>query len=216
MSLIWYIYGAGGLGNETMDILKREIELKKINNHECVFIDDNLNKEEIFGSKVTRLENCVLNSKVTIAVGEPEVRELLSIKCKEKGLRLTTIVSSYSFISKSVSLGDGVIVAPFVSIQADAVVSSNVAINTQAIIGHNCSILDHSVISSQVNLGGASIVGQKSYLGMAAIVREKVLVGNSSIVGMGSVVYKDVPDEVIAVGNPSRVSRRNENKKVFK
>ena len=27
---------------------------------------------------------------------------------------------------------------------------------------------------------------------------------------------KDVPDEVIAVGNPSRVSRRNENKKVFK
>ena len=102
MSLIWYIYGAGGLGNETMDILKREIELKKINNHECVFIDDNLNKEEIFGSKVTRLESCVLNSKVTIAVGEPEVRELLSIKCKEKGLRLTTIVSSYSFISKSV------------------------------------------------------------------------------------------------------------------
>jgi len=216
MSLIWYIYGAGGLGNETMDILKTEIELKKINNHQCIFIDDNLDKEEIFNNKVISLDNCVENSKVTIATGEPEVREKLATKCKEKGLKLATIVSSYSFISKSVTLGDGVIVAPFASIQADATVSSNVAINTQAIIGHNCSILDHAVISSQVNLGGASIVGSKSYIGMAAIIREKVLVGNSSIVGMGSVVYKDIPDEVIALGNPSRVSRRNNDKRVFK
>ena len=69
---------------------------------------------------------------------------------------------------------------------------------------------------SQVNLGGASKVGSKSYVGMAAIIREKVSVGNSSIVGMGSVVYKDIPDEVIALGNPSKVSRRNNDKRVFK
>jgi acetyltransferase-like isoleucine patch superfamily enzyme len=41
-------------------------------------------------------------------------------------------------------------------------------------------------------------------------------IGHSSIIGMGSVVHIDIPDEVIALGNPTRVVRRNEDKKVFK
>jgi len=43
----------------------------------------------------------------------------------------------------------------------------------------------------------------------------EVKIGDSSIIGMGSVVYKDIPDEVIALGNPARVARKNEDKKVF-
>jgi len=67
-----------------------------------------------------------------------------------------------------------------------------------------------------VNLGGGTQVGTLSYLGMGALVKERVQIGHSSIVGMGSVVHIDIPDEVIALGNPARVVRRNEDKKVFK
>ncbi|MFW8642680.1 acyltransferase [Rhizobium beringeri] len=55
-----------------------------------------------------------------------------------------------------------------------------------------------------------------SYLGMGALVKERMQIGHSSIIGMGSVVHIDIPDEVIALGNPARVVRRNEDKKVFK
>ena len=34
-----------------------------------------------------------------------------------------------------------------------------------------------------------------------------VNIGNGSIIGAGSVVTKDIPDNVIAVGNPCRVMR---------
>ena len=34
-----------------------------------------------------------------------------------------------------------------------------------------------------------------------------VNIGNGSIIGAGSVVTKDIPDNVIAVGNPCRVLR---------
>ncbi|SLM63741.1 hypothetical protein DAQ1742_02892 [Dickeya aquatica] len=36
-----------------------------------------------------------------------------------------------------------------------------------------------------------------------------------SIVGMGAAVFNDIPDEVIALGNPARILRKNDSKKVF-
>jgi acetyltransferase-like isoleucine patch superfamily enzyme len=35
------------------------------------------------------------------------------------------------------------------------------------------------------------------------------------IVGMGSVVFSDIPNEIIALGNPCRPIRPNLNKKIF-
>lgn len=37
------------------------------------------------------------------------------------------------------------------------------------------------------------------------IVLGGVTIGNNSVIGAGSVVTKDIPDNVIAVGNPCRV-----------
>ena len=50
---------------------------------------------------------------------------------------------------------------------------------------------------------------------MGAQVKQLLTIGKSSIVGMGSVVQRDIPDEVIVLGNPARVLKRNEEKKVF-
>lgn len=50
---------------------------------------------------------------------------------------------------------------------------------------------------------------------MGAPVRELLPIGESSIVGMGSVVHRDIPDGVIALGDPVRVAKRNEDKIVF-
>ena len=46
---------------------------------------------------------------------------------------------------------------------------------------------------------------------MGTLVREGLTIGNNSIVGMGSVVFHDIPDGVVAVGNPARVVKKNES-----
>jgi acetyltransferase-like isoleucine patch superfamily enzyme len=66
-----------------------------------------------------------------------------------------------------------------------------------------------------VNLGGGVHVESACYIGMGALIKEKLRIGHTSIVGMGSVVHSEVPNEVIAIGNPARVVRRNEDRKVF-
>ena len=211
----WYIYGAGGLGLETMDILLNSLSNIHSQNYELAFLVDNPYVSEINGFKVVSWNDHETNAKVTIAVGEPEIRATLAKKCESNGLSLASIISPTAFISSSAIIDNGVIVGPFASVQAQAYLASNVAINTQAIIGHHVSVMNSAVISSQANLGGASKIGEKCYIGMGALVKEKVSIGSQSILGMGSVAYRDIPDEIIAIGNPARPIKKNENKQVF-
>lgn len=51
-------------------------------------------------------------------------------------------------------------------------------------------------------------IGSNVWLGAAAIVLPGVSVGADSIIGAGSVVTRDIPSDVLAVGNPCRVVRK--------
>jgi len=50
-------------------------------------------------------------------------------------------------------------------------------------------------------------IGNNVWLGGGAIVNPGVTIGDNAVVGSGSVVTKDIPTNVIAVGNPCRVKR---------
>ena len=51
------------------------------------------------------------------------------------------------------------------------------------------------------------LLKKNSWIGAGAIILPGVTVGENSIVGAGSVVTKDVPDNTIVVGNPAKVVR---------
>ena len=51
------------------------------------------------------------------------------------------------------------------------------------------------------------VLGDNVWLGGGVIVLPGVSIGDNSVIGAGSVVTKDVPANVIAVGNPARVIR---------
>ena len=50
-------------------------------------------------------------------------------------------------------------------------------------------------------------IGKNVWLGAGVIVLPGVTIGDNSVIGAGSVVTKDIPANVIAVGNPCRVLR---------
>lgn len=51
-------------------------------------------------------------------------------------------------------------------------------------------------------------IGKNCWLGAGVIVVPGVTVGNNVIIGAGSVVTKDLPDNVVAVGNPCKILRQ--------
>jgi maltose O-acetyltransferase len=52
------------------------------------------------------------------------------------------------------------------------------------------------------------VIGDNVWLGGGAIVLAGVSIGDNSVIGAGAVVTRDVPANVVAVGNPARVIRR--------
>ncbi len=51
------------------------------------------------------------------------------------------------------------------------------------------------------------VIGNNVWLGGGCIVLAGVTIGDNSVIGAGAVVTKDIPANVVAVGNPARVSK---------
>lgn len=214
------IYCAGGLGKEIFDIALR-INLKESRWDQILFIDDDSSLgNSIYLGQLYTMDNLLkeFNSndcEIIIATGEPSLRKKLYTKVKGLNLKFTTLIDPSCIISNTSDIGEGVIVATNSFISSDVKLSDNVLINASTIIGHDIKIGENTAVSSFVSIGGATEIGQESYIGMGAIVKEQVEIGSNVIIGMGSVVHINIPDQVIAMGNPARIIRRNEDNKVF-
>lgn len=50
-------------------------------------------------------------------------------------------------------------------------------------------------------------IGKNCWIGAGALIMPGVTIGDNTVIGAGSVVTKDIPSNVVAVGNPCRVMR---------
>ena len=204
----WYVYGAGGHGAETMDLLRHMLQVGRRTDVATSFIDDGSLGNNVLGLPVIGILDAIPNSLVSIGVGEPNLRADLFKKATKAKLRPSTIVSPLAFVSEHAFVEDGCTIAPFSSIQARAHLHKNVSINTGAIVTHDVVLNQDCCVSISANIAGAARVGEKSYIGMGAHIKQGVSIGRSTIVGMGSVVTKDIPDEVICFGNPAQIKSK--------
>lgn len=215
------IYCAGGLGKEIFDLAKRLNDSNK-KWDDIFFVDDDPSLgNEFYGTKLFTYETLLSRFnpdefEVSIANGEPVINQLLYNKLRSDNINLATLIDDTAIISHTAKIYDGAIITPYCSVSSNAVVNINASVNTKSIVGHDVVLGAHCVISSLVNIGGASTIGENSYIGMGVSIKEGKKIGKDTIIGMGSVVYDDIPDEVIALGNPARPMRKNIDKKVFK
>ena len=55
--------------------------------------------------------------------------------------------------------------------------------------------------------GKSILVGDRVWIGGSAVILPGVTIGHDTVIGAGSVVTRDIPSSVLAVGNPCRVLR---------
>ncbi len=67
--------------------------------------------------------------------------------------------------------------------------------------------VDAATRRSGLELGKPIAIGSDVWVGAGAIVCPGVRIGDRSVIGAGSVVTRDIPSDVVAVGNPCRVIR---------
>ena len=87
-----------------------------------------------------------------------------------------------------------------------------VKIGSNVYITHGCIFITHDggtlILRSEVpdlELTSPITVGNDVYFGVRTIIMPGVTIGNRVIIGAGSVVTRDIPDNSVAVGVPARI-----------
>jgi len=214
------IYGAGALGREALEIAI-DVNDKESRWEKYYYIVDREYQEEkskdgieiIVPEDFVKLER---EKEAIVAVGTPSERSLMRKKLGRFKIDLArAVIHPSSRIIRDTVLAPGCIVAYGCSISFGNQIGENVYFQPASGVGHNVNIGDDCVVSGGVRIAGYTDVGEMTYIGMNASVRDRVRIGKNCIVSMGSIVQRDIPDGMIAMGNPARVIQRNTGNKIF-
>lgn len=93
--------------------------------------------------------------------------------------------------------------------EKDTIIHKGVYIGHLSSIGHDTEIGEYTVLSAHVCICGEVKIGEWCYIAPQTVVKPRVTIGDYTMIGMGSVVDKDIPSGVIAYGSPCKVVRKN-------
>lgn len=183
-----YIYGFGGISLELAEVMKAHNECISGFVIDAQYLNDSMNHNYL-NIPVISFEEYARHyeeehSVITVALGEPEYRERLSLKLKSYGIEESSI-NLGRYISKDSRIGRGTI------LHFDSVVSSGCSIgegcliNKRVIVGHDSTVGDYCVISPSAVMGGHVSIGSKCFIGLGACIRDRVKIGDNVIIGMG-------------------------------
>ena len=207
------IFGAKGFAIEVLNILSENQYKENI-----VFYDDISNdldkmlysKYPILKNKIEVQEFFLKNgSSFTIGIGNPNLRAKIYKQFKNIGGKLTSTISSNSAIGHyDTKIDIGCNILSGVKISNSVSIGRGCLIYYNSVITHNCIIGDFVEISPSVNILGNVEICRNTHIGANVTILPNIKIGKNSIIGAGSVVTKNVPDNVLAIGVPSKIIKR--------
>lgn len=94
----------------------------------------------------------------------------------------------------------------------DIFVGNNVLFGPNVTVSAGTHPIHPELRSKQAQYNIPIHIGNNVWIGANSVILPGVNIGDNSVIGAGSIVTKDIPSNVIAVGNPCRVLREiNEN-----
>jgi sugar O-acyltransferase (sialic acid O-acetyltransferase NeuD family) len=206
------IAGAGGFGREVLQYVRDTFA----SNPSCRvrgFIDDDPPDLASFGIAVPVLSDIdgyrpEERDRVVIAIGRPDVRAVVAEKMADRGARFLRVVHPLAYVSDVAEVGEGCIVGPFASVGAHARLGDHSVLTFYASIGHDARVGRYCALSPHSVTNGGSTIGDRAFLGAHAVVNPLQTVGARAQVAAGAVVYRSVPANALATGNPAKARPR--------
>lgn len=194
------IYGASGHAKVIIDIAKsNDIHIDSI-------FDDNRDLKQILGLKVQHsISSEAFKKDFIIAIGDNKIRK--KVVSNFEGKMHPALIHESAVVSSSAILGKGTVMMANASVNSESAIGEHCIINTGATVEHDCILGNFVHISPNAALAGGVEIGEGTHVGIGAVIIPGIKIGKWSTIGAGAVILKDIPDNVVVVGNPGRIIR---------
>lgn len=138
---------------------------------------------------------------------EPDLRQVLKQLIPQQGTHLWIEPPFFCDYGSNITVGDNV----YFNFNCTILDVMPVTIGSQVLIGPAVQIytalhpMQWQERASGLEYAKPVVIGSHVWIGGGAIICPGVSIGHRSIIGAGSIVTRDIPDDVFAAGNPCRV-----------
>lgn len=126
-------------------------------------------------------------------------------------------IGDESKIGTFVEIQRGAVIGARVKVSSHTFICEGVTIEDEVFVGHNVSFINDR-LPRATTLDGApqspqdwtletTLVKRRASIGTGSTILCGVTIGENAVVGAGSVVTKDVPENAVVAGNPARFLR---------
>jgi sugar O-acyltransferase (sialic acid O-acetyltransferase NeuD family) len=201
------IFGLSGLSKGIITL----IGLKEYPDFDVdyIYVDSEFKENDFYETIpiVNSLEN-LKGSRCVVPTFDHVLKKRWITLAEKHDMQILNIRAASAFVSKSAQIGKYHYIGQNSIIESDVVIGDHFTCGYQNRIGHDSVIGDFCHVYAQANIGGFNKIGNDVTVSSSSATREHLSIGDGAIIGMGSAVFKDVPEHHTTIGNPAKIIKR--------
>jgi sugar O-acyltransferase (sialic acid O-acetyltransferase NeuD family) len=211
---VYALCGDGGHGREMMPFAAAQLISLGVSQERLFFIGLKPSMKKLNGFMVLShdefMEIAASKRYMAIALGDSRLREKIATYWMARGVSPWEVRAHTVYVAATSHIGEGCMISPLSTINANVHIGVQVQINTGCNIAHDTWIGDYVTFAPGVLCNGNVRIESHAYIGSGAVIRNgstsnPLVIGQGATVGMGAVVTRNVPAGATVVGNPARL-----------
>lgn len=168
----------------------------------CVVGKVSIGKNTVLKPNVVLYDDVILGDNCLVQAGAVIGTDGLGCMRDQEGKLLKIPHIGGVVIGNDVEIGANCQIAK--GVLSDTIIKNGCKINGMCFIAHNCVLEENVWITGDTMLCGTVHVGKNATIFSNVVIRDQRSIGDNSVIGMGSVVTRDVPNGETWVGNPAK------------
>ncbi len=134
--------------------------------------------------------------------------EIINLLKKRKNVFFPNAIHPHGHIASHVHIGAGNLVDAGVIISTRVHIANYCHIHAGATLGYEAHIENSVQLGIRTTINAKVIVGENSLIGAGATVASGVKIAKNVKIAPGAVVFKDIPENAVVLGNPAEVIKK--------